>query len=476
LDDALAWLSLGTRVLEKIRRSALAAWPEAQPVALLTGAPGAGWPHLLQSDLQSYKQLPLALAGTRMQDPRLALHGAVLSESLEWAGVAGPTIEPWRDEITRGFDHQYLNLGLATVTLPRGPRTRAWVVRSPSGDVELAECPECGTSAFRDTATFGRGAASAEAPAGLKRVATPGADTIGGLADLLGVDRRETLKAMFYESRQGEVVLAVLRGDLDVETAKLEAAIGTRLAGPASEVAIRRIGAVPGYASPIGLDVLAPSGPPGLQVVADLSIQSMANFVAGANEEGFHVTGANFPRDFSVTTVADIARVEAGFPCARCGADLRISRGYELATMWVLPEVVRFAGPNGAMVEAPILWCGVRTEAVLLAVAQALEEEGLAWPRSIAPFDVHIVPLVEAPEISDLTTRLTEAGLDVLIDDRQASAGMKLTEADWIGAPCRVIVGARSLAQGGAELRRTGQAREILAWGDLEAAVLSALA
>jgi len=110
-----------------------------------------------------------------------------------------------------------------------------------------------------------------------------------------------------------------------------------------------------------------------------------------------------------------------------------------------------------------------------LAVAENFEGEGLAWPRSIAPFDVHVLPLVDAPEIGKLTTGLTERGLQVLIDDRQASAGVKLTEADWIGAPCRVIVGARSLAQGGAELRRSRQAPEILAWGDVEGAILSAL-
>ncbi|HSB89341.1 MAG TPA: YbaK/EbsC family protein [Anaerolineales bacterium] len=475
MGDALAWLFLGTRVLEKLRRSTLAAWPEAQPVMVPSGTLGTGWPQLLQSDLQSYKQLPLALNGRRALDPRLPLHGVALSQSLEWAGVSNETIDPWRQGIVEGFDRLLLDLGLPTMRLPRGPRRRAWVVRSTSGEAELAECPNCGYAAFREAATFARAAPPAEPPAELQRVATPGADTIGGLADLLGVDRRKTLKAMFYVTRPGEVVLAVLRGDLDVETAKLETAIGSSLAGPSSEAAIRQTGAVPGYASPIGLKVRTSSGEPGLQVVADLSVQSMANFVAGANEQGFHVTGVNFPRDFAVSGVADIARVEAGFPCAQCGAGLGLSRGSELATASILSEVVRFAGPNGAIVEAPIFWCGMRPEAVLFAVAESFEGEGLAWPRSIAPFDVHVLPLVDAPEIGDLTGRLTEEGLDVLIDDRQASAGVKLTEADWIGAPCRVIVGARSLAQGGAELRRSDRAPEIVAWGDLEGAILSLL-
>ena len=467
-----AWLPLGVRVLERILRETHAAWSEGQPVELAEGRLGSGWLELVQSDLQSYRQLPIVLRSGRGVTTE-STGGAVFPRrAVEWAAAMGGTMDEWSGGLDESISSLLRRLGMTAVRAARGDQAWSWVVRGAGGTARVLGCSECGYAALAEFAAFRRVPMLREPLVEAAIVATPHADTIARLASSLELDPRKTLKAMFYELADGQILLAVLRGDLEVEVGKVESIAGQPISGPAREPAIRRSGAIPGYASPIGLPVRSSPSSSGLWVLADLSLEGMANFVAGANREGFHITGVNFPRDFRATEVADIAQANEGFACIVCGSSLAASTGVEVARMSVLRGCFRFTGSDGADTLGSLVWGAVLPESVVVATSGA-SEVGLEWPRAVAPFDVHIVNLVDAPEAQGLAAELVDSGLDVLLDDRSLSAGVRLVEADWIGAPCRVIVGRRSLGQGGVEIRGEGTGPAMVAWDKAKDAILA---
>ncbi len=145
--------------------------------------------------------------------------------------------------------------------------------------------------------------------------------------------------------------------------------------------------------------------------------------VAGASQEGIHLIGINFPRDFAATAVGDIARAFPGQACAVCGSALRMRRGVEVASSKAFESALHFTGPEGHETRGSIVWFGLFPEIALVAAAAATDGEGLGWPRSIAPFDVHVILLVDRLEARALADSCVEGGLDVLFDDREVPAG-----------------------------------------------------
>jgi prolyl-tRNA synthetase len=296
----------------------------------------------------------------------------------------------------------------------------------------------------------------------VQKVATPGCETIQDVADFIGVPTAQTLKAVFfmreYPGEPDRFVFAVIRGDLEVNEIKLVNALGGGALRAASDDEIRAVGAVPGYASPMGLD-------PAVTVIADRSVRVGANFVAGANDEGYHLTGVNIPRDFDPGIVADIAEAFDGAICGRCGqGSLRIERAIELGhcfklgTRYSEAVGVTFQDENGAACPVVMGSYGIGLERLMAAIIETHHDEfGIIWPRSVAPFDVHIVTLGREPEITaaaePLYHDLRAAGFDVLLDDRAESPGVKFADADLIGVPLRLTVSKKSLANGSIEVK-----------------------
>ncbi len=349
-----------------------------------------------------------------------------------------------------------------------GKQAHEFMYLSPIGEDTLVLCSGCGYAANRQVARFRKSAAAAEDPAPVERVATPGASTIRELAEFLDVPPSRTAKMVFMiggldgGSRE-ELVVAVIRGDLEVNETKLAGAASAAWLQPADDEAIRKAGAEPGYASPMGLE----SG----LVVCDDSVVTSPNLVAGANEAGFHLRNVNAGRDYEPRIVADIANADEGFPCCQCGKPLSTSRGvevgniFQLGTSYAESADASFLDEQGA--ERPI-WMGsygIGSGRLLACVAEEHhDDDGLRWPMSVAPFDVHLISLggkSEADrealaEAARIHERLGEAGLEVLHDDRDERAGVKFTDADLIGIPLRVVVARRALARGGAEVRLRG--------------------
>ncbi len=290
-------------------------------------------------------------------------------------------------------------------------------------------------------------------------IETPGIETIEALAELLGIDPAATSKAMPVV-RDGTVVLALVRGDDRLEEAKLAAELGgdVRLA---SEEEIRAaFGADPGSLGPVGFDG---------DVVADEALRE-GQFVAGANRTGRHLRGVEHGRDFEAR-FADIREAQKGDSCPRCGGSLRFQTAIELGhifklgTYYSTPLRAMYLDESGK--EQPIVMgsYGIGPGRVMAAVVeQHHDEHGIVWPRSIAPYDVHVVALPGLDEQADeVATALEAHGHEVLLDDRDQRAGEKFADADLIGCPVRVTVGKKTLDDGAVDVRdrSTGDERRV---------------
>jgi prolyl-tRNA synthetase len=240
-----------------------------------------------------------------------------------------------------------------------GREPREYMALSQAGEDTLAICPSCGYAANLEVAVSSQQSAGQSA-AGWERateVATPDCKTIAELAVFLGIPESATAKAVFFDTPERGLLFAVIRGDLDVNEAKLRAAASVSALAPASPEQIAAAGAVAGYASPVGLSVAdaraattdqgsnkAGRGP--VVVIADRSVVSAGPLAAGANRAGYHLCNVVYGRDWHATQVADIATVRAGDPCIQCGTALTLERGIEIGHIFKLGT--RFTQALGA--------------------------------------------------------------------------------------------------------------------------------
>jgi prolyl-tRNA synthetase len=292
-----------------------------------------------------------------------------------------------------------------------------------------------------------------------EEVETPGVTTIEGLAGFLGVDEAATSKAMPIVSGDGSLVLALVRGDDRLDEAKLTAVLGSSIR-PATEQEIQQaFKADPGSIGPVGF---------GGEVVADETLRE-GQFVAGANRTGWHLRGVEHGRDFEAR-FADIRQAREGDTCPKSGGRLRFQVAVEVGHIFKLdtdysePLGARFLNEDGE--EKPILMgsYGIGPGRVVAAAVEQNHDEGgiAAWPVSIAPYHVHVVVLPGLEEQGDAVAEsLKEAGLEVLLDDRDQRAGEKFADADLIGLPVRVTVGKKTLEDGAVDvLLRAGRSEE----------------
>lgn len=338
---------------------------------------------------------------------------------------------------------------------------------NPIGEDSIVICPNKDYTANRQVAVFRKPKAAKAEPLPVEEVETPNTKTIAALADLLKIDAKETGKAIFFYSPDlKKVIFAVVRGDMEVNETKLTNLVGALEIRPATLEEIASIGAVPGYASPIGLTEA-------LVIVDDLAAAS-PNLVMGANREGYHLKNVNFERDYNAAKVGDIVAVQPGDPCPNCGAPLQIERGVEmgnifkLGTKYTKALSANFLDNEG--VEKPIIMAsyGIGVGRMLAALAEAYNDaNGLIWPWTVAPMPVHLVSLAREPEqveqAEKLYRDLRKAGIEVLFDDREAAPGVKFKDADLVGLPLRLTISPRSLEQNSVEwkLRAGGVAENV---------------
>ena len=338
-----------------------------------------------------------------------------------------------------------------------GKDSQEFMLLVESGEDDVVLCQSCGYAANVEKAEPRVLALEGEEELDLEPVATPGVTTIPDLAKFLRIPEAKTLKAVFYAC-DDEIVLATIRGDLEVNEVKLKNALKCEDLRLATDDEVRGAGLVAGYASPIGLE--------SVRRFADRSINSGANFVVGANESDLHLRNANYPRDFTVDEVLDLTKVQPGHACARCGHDLEFARGIEVGHVFKLftafsePFDANFLDRDGEQKPIMMGCYGIGVGRVLGAAIECNHDErGIAFPRSIAPADAHLVALnLDREEVRETADRvyaaLQEAGVETIYDDREESTGVKFADADLLGLPVRVTVSPRNLRDGNVELKR----------------------
>ena len=308
-------------------------------------------------------------------------------------------------------------------------------------------------------------------PAELKKQATPGAHTVDEAAESLGIDASQILKSMLFMAKMGEddyqPVLVLMRGNDEVNETKVTNELGCEDLELASEAdAAKYLGAHPGSLGPVGVGE-------DVKILADNYVKVLVNMACGANDDGYHFVNANIDRDFRVDQFGDFRNVQEG-EIAPDGHPIKFTNGIEIGHIFKLGTGyseklgAKVLDKNGRLVDMIMGCYGIGVTRMLSAVAeQNADENGQVWPDSIAPFDVHVIPVNAKKEeqmkmANDIEDQLTKAGYEVLVDDRKERAGVKFADSDLIGIPLRVTIGKKA-ADGIVEvkIRKTGETIEV---------------
>ena len=308
-------------------------------------------------------------------------------------------------------------------------------------------------------------------PEKLEKKPTPGAHSVDEAAESLGIDSNQIIKTMFYMAKMSEEetqpVLVLMRGNDEVNEAKLKDELGCEELELADEEdAVKYLGAHPGSLGPVGVGE-------DVKIYADNYVKVMVNMACGANDDGHHYINANIDRDFRVDQFGDFRNVKEG-EIAPDGHPIKFTPGIEIGHIFKLGTHyskklgAQVLDNNGRLVDVIMGSYGIGVSRLLSAVAeQTADDNGLVWPDSIAPFDVHVIPVnakkADQMEMAnELTVALEKAGYDVLVDDRKERAGVMFADSVLIGIPIRITVGKKA-SDGIVEvkIRKTGETVEV---------------
>ena len=416
---------------------------------------------LVHRYVQSYRDLPLLLyqIQTKLRDeprPRgglLRVREFIMKDLYSFDADEAGLHESYQ-KMCQAYKNIYARLSLPASMIEAdsgaigGKDSHEFMVLTEDGEDEVISCSNCDYAANAEKAQFTKTRINAEALLPLGEIATPETKTIEEVAAFVGVPSSQTLKAVFYFS-DGEFVFVIIRGDLEVNETKLRNALRCSELHLAAEAEVTGAGIVAGFASPVGVK--------GVKVVADDSITLGSNFVVGANKPGYHFRNANYPRDFRVDLLTDIALARAGDRCPKCGGKLSASQGIEVGHVFKLGTFISerfgasFLDRDGRSHPIVMGSYGIGLGRLLAAIVeQSHDGKGIIWPLSVAPYQVYLCPLsldksAVAPTAEKLYQELQEEGIEVLFDDRDDSPGVKFNDADLLGIPLRLTVSPRTL-------------------------------
>lgn len=432
--------------------------------------------HLVRSEVTSYKQLPLMAyqIQTKYRDEARPRAGLIRVREFTMKDAysfhtSQESLEEYYERAHQAYVNIYRRVGLKHVLsikansgMMGGNVSHEFMSVADCGEDTLFVSPD-GTSykANREIAVsaikFER---TPELP--MEKVATPDSKTIEDVAAFLKVKPENTGKAVFYTDSDGRLIFVLIRGDFEVNETKLQNLLKIKELSFANDEQIRKAGAVPGYASPVGID------PAKAVIVVDRSIEGTSNLVVGANEAGYHYINFNYGRDLKDALVADIATVREGDPCPVTGEPLLMKRGievgniFQLGTKYSAPMKCDYLDKDGKS-HPMIMGCygiGVgRTMAAL--VEDSHDDYGPIWPMSVAPYQVEICAITpdreNVMEVADkLYRELGRLGVEVLFDDRGEKAGSMFSDADLLGIPLRAVISPKSIAGGSMEFKVRG--------------------
>jgi prolyl-tRNA synthetase len=426
---------------------------------------------IVKANVQSYRDLPVILyqIQTKFRDEPRPRAGLVRVREFAMKDAYSfnadeESLDDSYQAMAQAYKNIYRRCGLPVLMAEAdsgaigGKDSHEFILATPTGEDTVITCPACGYTANAEKASGVYHELSAEDEESLEEVSTPGVKTIDGLAQYLNISDEKTFKAVFYMA-DGEVVFVTIRGDLEVNDIKLKNALRASDLRLADDQEVAKAGLVAGSASAIGIH--------DIKRVGDLSITRGNNFVVGGNKPDTHLRGANYPRDFQVDILTDIALARPGQGCPNCGQPLEAVRGVEVGHIFKLGTFFSEAlGANFLDREGQhqpiIMGCyGIGVGRLLAAaIEQNHDDKGIMFPAPIAPYQVHLVGLnladeQVAEEAERLYQELKDQGIEVLYDDRtDQTAGVKLNDVDLLGLPVRLVVSPRNVKAGVVEFKQ----------------------
>jgi len=425
----------------------------------------------VRNTLNSYRQLPVNLyqIQTKFRDevrPRFGLMRGrefTMKDAYSFHATAASLDETY-EAMRAAYSAIFRRCALDNVAVEAdtgnigGSASHEFMVLAQSGEDAVVSCPSCryGANVEKATSKFFLDEPEPAPAEAIAELHTPGTQTIDDVGRFLGKPTSQLVKTLVFRADK-KTVMVLVRGDRDVNEVKVKNYLG------ATELELfptgspywnaefeRTTGGFVGYCGPVGAQC---------RVIADASLKGRVNWIVGGNKKDTHLGGANPGRDFPEPEYADVTTVVAGDPCPRCSTPLEIYRGIEvghvfkLGTKYSEPMGCVFLDENGER-KPMIMGCyglGVgRT--VAAAVEQSHDDDGIIWPMPIAPFEVVVTSIGKEENVravaEDVYAKLLAAGVDVLFDDRDERPGVKFKDADLIGFPLRIAVGAKSLANG----------------------------
>ena len=434
---------------------------------------------LVSNEIRSYKQLPVNFyqIQTKFRDERRPRFGVMRAREfimkdaysfhLDQASLQ-QTYDLMHETYTRIFSRLGLEFRVveADTGTIGGSASHEFHVLADSGEDAIATCDKYHYAANVELAeALAVGGERPDASQQLAKVDTPGQRTIVAICEFLGTPVEKTIKTLLVKGVDTPAVALVLRGDHELNELKAEKhpAVAMPLQWLTEEEVKAAVNCGVGSIGVVGLDV---------PVIADRSAVNLADFVCGANIDDVHYIGVNWDRDCPEPEVFDLRSVQAGDICARAGGDssdaakLTITRGIEVGHIFQLGTKYSEAmnatclDSNGRAAIMPMGCYGIGVSRIVAAaIEQNNDERGILWPNTIAPFDVVITPVAyhksdQVKKVCDtLYQQLCDAGIEVLLDDRNERPGILFADADLIGIPHRVVVGEKSLAKGQLEYK-----------------------
>ena len=442
---------------------------------------------IIRNDVSSYRQLPMNLyqIQTKYRDEARPRFGLMRSREFIMKDAYSfdrdfEGLDKSYDDMYKAYEKIFTRCGLtfrpveADTGAIGGSNSHEFTALSEVGESEIAYCEKCSMAATTERAECVDAPADTEEMLPMEEVNTPGTKTIEAVADFLGMPQTKTIKALLFvtydeEGNEKEYVAAFVRGDRELNMTKLINALN--IPEHAIEFAdeakmSQKTGCVGGFTGPVGLH--------DCKVVVDSELTGLRNLCAGANKENYHVKNVNYGRDYKGDIVTDLKLLKEGDPCPVCGAPVKHARGIEVGQVFKLGTkysqamnaVYKDENQQDRLIVMGCYGIGV-TRTLSAIVEQHHDENGIIWPMSVAPYHV-IITLVKPGDetqeavAEEIYNRLSDAGVEVLLDDRDERPGVKFKDADLLGIPVRITVGKRA-PEGVVEykLRREAEKQEM---------------
>ena len=442
---------------------------------------------IIRNDVSSYRQLPMNLyqIQTKYRDEARPRFGLMRSREFIMKDAYSfdrdfEGLDKSYDDMYKAYEKIFTRCGLtfrpveADTGAIGGSNSHEFTALSEVGESEIAYCEKCSMAATTERAECVDAPADTEEMLPMEEVNTPGTKTIEAVADFLGMPQTKTIKALLFvtydeEGNEKEYVAAFVRGDRELNMTKLINALN--IPEHAIEFAdeakmSQKTGCVGGFTGPLGLH--------DCKVVVDSELTGLRNLCAGANKENYHVKNVNYGRDYKGDIVTDLKLLKEDDPCPVCGAPVKHARGIEVGQVFKLGTkysqamnaVYKDENQQDRLIVMGCYGIGV-TRTLSAIVEQHHDENGIIWPMSVAPYHV-IITLVKPGDktqeavAEEIYSRLSDAGVEVLLDDRDERPGVKFKDADLLGIPVRITVGKRA-PEGVVEykLRREAEKQEM---------------